>query len=65
MSPQLRCPRRRLSPRLASWRNGSSADRLRDRFGESAVSLGSAMGGSFRELTHQNPAGFPAKRKPE
>jgi DNA polymerase-4 len=41
----------------------AAADRLRDRFGESAVSLGSAMGGSFRERTHENPAGLPGKHK--
>ena len=39
----------------------AAADRLRDRYGESAVSLGSALGGSFRERTHENPAGLPGK----
>jgi len=38
-----------------------AADRLRDRYGESAVSLGSAVGGSFRQRTHENPAGLPGK----
>jgi len=41
----------------AKWREAlAAADRLRDRFGESAVSLGSAMGGQYREKTHENPA---------
>ncbi len=44
----------------------AAADRLRDRYGEAAVSLGSAMGGGFRERTHENPAGLPGKApKPE
>ena len=44
----------------------AAADRLRDRYGESAVSLGSAVGGSFRERPHENPAGLPGKgRKTE
>jgi len=33
-----------------------AADRLRDRFGERAVSLGSALRGQYREKTHENPA---------
>jgi len=40
----------------------AAADRLRERFGESAVSLGSAVGGAFRERTHENPAGLPGRR---
>lgn len=39
-----------------------AADRLRDKFGESAVSLGTAMRGSWRERAHENPAGLPGKR---
>ena len=42
----------------------AAADRLRDRFGESAVSLAASMRGKFRERTHENPAGLPGK-KPE
>jgi DNA polymerase-4 len=38
-----------------------AADRLRDRFGESAVSLASGLRGRFRERTHENPAGLPGK----
>jgi DNA polymerase-4 len=40
----------------------AAADRLRDRFGESAVSLAASMRGKFRERTHENPAGLPGKR---
>jgi DNA polymerase-4 len=38
-----------------------AADRLRDRYGESAVSLGSAVKGAYRERTHENPASLPGK----
>ena len=41
----------------------AAADRLRDRFGESAVSLGSAVKGTYQERTHENPAGLPGKRR--
>src|SRR4029077_14589291 len=41
----------------------AAADRLRDKYGESAVSLASGMRGRFRERTHQNPAGLPGKPK--
>ncbi len=40
----------------------SAADRLRDKFGDSAVGLASGMRGAFRERTHENPAGLPGKR---
>ena len=47
------------------WKQAlEAADRLRDRFGESAVSLAAGMRGKFRERTHENPAGLPGK-KPE
>jgi DNA polymerase IV len=39
----------------------SAADRLRDKYGESSVSLASGMRGGFRERTHENPAGLPGK----
>ena len=42
----------------------SAADRMRDKYGEASVSLGSAMRSSFRERTHENPASLPGK-KPE
>jgi DNA polymerase-4 len=41
----------------------SAADRLRDRFGESSVTLGTGMKGGFRERTHENPAALPGKNK--
>jgi len=41
----------------------AAADRLRDRFGESAVSLGSAVKGTYQERAHENPAGLPGKRR--
>ena len=44
----------------------AAADRMRDKFGESAISLGTSLRGSFRERTHENPAGLPGKKlKPE
>jgi DNA polymerase-4 len=39
----------------------SAVDALRDRFGESAVSLASGMSTRFRERTHENPAALPGK----
>ena len=45
------------------WRGAlAAADRLRDKFGESAVGLASGMRGTFRERTHENPASLPGKR---
>src|SRR4051812_21890272 len=41
----------------------AAADRMRDRFGDSAVSLGTSLRGRFRERTHENPAGLPGKKK--
>ncbi len=47
------------------WRKTmAAADRMRDKFGESAVSLASSLRGQFRERTHENPAGLPGKTKP-
>jgi DNA polymerase-4 len=44
------------------WKQAlSAADRLRDKYGESSVSLASGMRGTFRERTHENPAGLPGK----
>ncbi len=39
----------------------SAADRLRDKFGETAVGLASGMMGGFRERAHENPASLPGK----
>ncbi len=41
----------------------AAADRLRDKFGDSSVSLASGLAGGFRERTHENPAGLPGKSK--
>ncbi|HUO24504.1 MAG TPA: DNA polymerase IV [Candidatus Aquilonibacter sp.] len=47
------------------WKDAlAAADRLRDRFGESSVKLAAGMKGTFRERTHENPAGLPGKGKP-
>jgi DNA polymerase-4 len=40
-----------------------TADRLRDKYGDSAVSLAKALKGGFAERTHENPAGLPGKKK--
>ncbi len=48
------------------WKQAlSAADRLRDKFGESAVSLASGLRGGFRERTHENPAALPGKNRAE
>ena len=50
--------------RRQRWQRAlSAADRLRDKFGEASVSLASGLRGSFRERTHENPAGLPGKSK--
>jgi len=38
-------------------------DKLRDKFGERAVSLASGLKAGFRERTHENPAALPGKSK--
>src|SRR5690242_14763190 len=46
------------------WKQAmAAADKMRDRFGESAVSLAASLRGKFRERTHENPAGLPGKGK--
>jgi DNA polymerase-4 len=53
------------SARQQRWKDAlAAADRLRDKFGESSVSLAAGMRGTFRERTHENPAGLPGKNKP-
>ena len=48
--------------RQQRWKDAlAAADRLRDKFGESSVKLAAGMRGSFRERTHENPAGLPGK----
>jgi DNA polymerase IV len=47
------------------WKQALSAvDRVRDKFGESSISLATGMRGGFRERTHENPAALPGKSKP-
>jgi DNA polymerase IV len=49
----------------AKWEQALTAmDRVRDKFGESSVTLGTGMKGGFRERTHENPAALPGKSKP-
>ena len=44
------------------WKQAlSAADRLRDKYGESTVSLARGMKSNFRERTHENPASLPGK----
>jgi DNA polymerase-4 len=43
----------------------SAADRLREKYGENAVSMATGMKARFRERTHENPVGLPNKKKPE
>jgi DNA polymerase-4 len=46
------------------WKQAlAAADAMRDRFGESAVSLAGSLRGRFRERTHENPVGLPGKDK--
>ena len=50
--------------RQQRWKDALTvADRLRDKFGESSVTLAGGMRGQFRERTHENPAGLPGKGK--
>ena len=52
--------------RQQRWKDAlAAADRLRDRFGESSVKLAAGMKGTFRERTHENPAGLPGKSQPK
>jgi DNA polymerase-4 len=49
--------------RHEKWKGAlAAADLLRDKFGESAVSLARSLRGNFRERTHENPAGLPGKQ---
>jgi DNA polymerase-4 len=50
--------------RQQRWKDAlAAADRLRDRYGESSVSLAAGLRGTFRERTHENPASLPGKSK--
>ena len=49
--------------RHEKWKGAlAAADKLRDKYGESAVSLAASLRGGFRERTHENPAGLPGKK---
>jgi DNA polymerase-4 len=41
----------------------STADRLREKFGDHTISLATGMKARFRERTHENPAALPGKKK--
>jgi DNA polymerase-4 len=50
--------------RRQRWQQAlSAADHLRDKFGDSSVTLASGMKSAFRERTHENPADLPGKQK--
>jgi DNA polymerase-4 len=50
------------SARSERWRQAlKAADELRDRFGETAVSLGGGLRGRYRERVQENPAALPGK----
>ena len=48
--------------RRQRWQQAlSAADRLRDKYGESSVSLATGLKAGFRERVHENPASLPGK----
>jgi DNA polymerase-4 len=48
--------------RQQRWKDAlAAADKLRDKFGDSSVGLAAGLRGSFRERTHENPAGLPGR----
>jgi DNA polymerase-4 len=48
------------------WRKAlNTVDQIRERFGESSVSLAMGLKGRFRERVHENPAGLPGKEPSE
>src|SRR5580658_8194958 len=52
--------------RQQRWKDAlAAADRLRDKYGESSVTLAAGLRGRFRERTHENPAELPGKGKPK
>ena len=51
--------------KTVKWRDALRAvDGLRDRFGESAVSLANGIPGAFRERTHEAMVQKPSPKKP-
>jgi DNA polymerase-4 len=50
--------------RRERWQQAlTAADKLRDRYGESSVTIASGLKAGFRERTHENPASLPGKKK--
>jgi len=50
--------------RRERWAQALSAvDRMRDKFGESSVTLATGLKGGFRDRALENPAGLPGKKK--
>lgn len=50
--------------KMQKWARALSAsDRLRDKYGDSAVFLAKTMGGTFRERAHENPVEKPDKKR--
>jgi DNA polymerase-4 len=50
------------SEKSERWRKALGAvDRMRDKFGESSVSLAAGLNSRFREKVHENPASLPGK----
>lgn len=50
--------------RREKWKQALSAsDRLRDKYGESAIFLAKGMSGTFRQRVHENPVDKPFKTK--
>ena len=48
--------------RAERWRQAlEAADKLRDRYGEAAVSVGSGLSGKYKERVQENPAALPGK----
>lgn len=48
--------------RAERWRQAlAAADKMRDKFGESAVALASGLRGHYRERVQENPAALPGK----
>jgi len=41
----------------------AAVDRLRDKFGESSVTLASGLSGHYDERIHENPVGLPGKKR--
>jgi DNA polymerase-4 len=48
------------------WRKALTAmDQIRDKYGETSVSIATGLKGRVRERVHENPAGLPGKTPPK